>query len=118
MEWLNDVWVNWFEGEENGYNVSPFHEWRKDDFIEVIEQAPIVKVDSKTLQYIENELLDLPEDLLRSVYRKAYIRDKAKRIPLDHCFIATDGKSVIVVNTLGYTIPIRKSRLMPKQEKT
>lgn len=117
MEWLNDVWVNWFEGEENGYNVSPFHEWRKDDFIEVIEQAPIVKVDSKTLQYIENELLDLPEDLLRSVYRKAYIRDKAKRIPLDHCFIATDGKSVIVVNTLGYKIPIRKSRLMPKQEK-
>ncbi|HEX6923002.1 MAG TPA: DUF3603 domain-containing protein, partial [Bacillales bacterium] len=31
MQYLGDVWVNWFEGEENGYNVCDFHEWRKDD---------------------------------------------------------------------------------------
>jgi hypothetical protein len=34
MLFLHDVWVNWFEGEENGYNVCHFHEWRKDDSVE------------------------------------------------------------------------------------
>ena len=24
MLYLHDVWVNWFEGEENGYNVCHF----------------------------------------------------------------------------------------------
>lgn len=117
MQFLNDVWVNWFEGEENGYNVSSFHEWRKDDFIEVIDQMPVIKLETKALLYIENELLDLPEKLLEEVYKKAYVRNNAKRVQIEYCFIATDGEIVIAVNTLGYKIPIRKSRLIPRQEK-
>ncbi len=117
MQFLNDVWVNWFEGEENGYNVSPFHEWRKDDFIEIIDQMPVIKVETKLMLYIENELLDLPETLLNEVYNKAYMRNNAQRVAIEHCFIATDGKSVLAANTLGYKIPIRKSRLIPRQEK-
>ena len=35
MLFLHDVWVNWFEGEENGYNVCHFHEWRKEDTVEL-----------------------------------------------------------------------------------
>lgn len=117
MQFLNDVWVNWFEGEENGYNVSQFHEWRKDDFIEVLDQVPVLKVTTSTFLFIENELLDLPVELLSDVYKKAYVRNNAERVQIEYCFIATDGDAVIAVNTLGYQIPIRKSRLIPRQEK-
>lgn len=40
MLFLHDVWVNWFEGEENGYNVCHFHEWRKEDTVELLDQTP------------------------------------------------------------------------------
>ena len=45
MMYLHDVWVNWFEGEENGYNVCYFHEWRKDDSVELLDQVPLLKID-------------------------------------------------------------------------
>ncbi len=116
MQFLHDVWVNWFEGEENGYNVCPFYEWKKDDFIEIIDQMPVVKIEAKLFDYIENELLDLPEPLLNDVHQKAYIKKRGERLPLEHCFVATDGNRIIAVNTLNYTVPIRKSRLIPRQE--
>lgn len=37
MLYFYDVWVNWFEGEENGYNVCYFYEWRKDDCVELFD---------------------------------------------------------------------------------
>ena len=74
MLYLHDVWVNWFEGEENGYNVCHFYEWRKDDTIELLDQVPLLKVDSTLYHYIENELLELPQKLLEDVHHKAYIR--------------------------------------------
>ncbi|TLS37815.1 YjbA family protein [Pseudalkalibacillus caeni] len=117
MLYLRDVWVNWFEGEENGYNVCDFHEWRKDDFIELLDQVPVLKVTSALFHYIENDLAELPESLLQEIYQKSYIRKNNERSPLDHCFLATDGNGVIVVDTLGYRIPIRKSRVIPRQEK-
>ena len=46
MLFLHDVWVNWFEGEENGYNVCHFHEWRKEDSVELLDQVPLLKVQS------------------------------------------------------------------------
>ena len=116
MLFLNDVWVNWFEGEENGYNVCPFHEWRKDDFIEVLDQVPVLKIETPLFLYIENDLAELPEQLLSDVNQKAFVRKDNERTSIDYCFIATDGKGIIVVNTLGYKIPIRKSRLIPRQE--
>ncbi|PWA12729.1 DUF3603 domain-containing protein [Pueribacillus theae] len=117
MLFLNDVWVNWFEGEENGYNVCSFHEWRKDDFIEVIDQVPVVKLERPLFLYIENELLDIPDELLEEIYNKSYVRKNSYRTQIEYCFIATDGMNVLAVNTLGYKIPIRKSRLIPRQEK-
>ncbi|MDN4073702.1 MULTISPECIES: YjbA family protein [Fictibacillus] len=116
MLYLRDVWVNWFEGEENGYNVCEFHEWRKDDFIELLDQVPIVKIDSSLFHYIENELSDLPDSLLDEVHQKAYVRKNNQRVQLDHCFIITDEKKTMVIDTMGYRIPIRKSRLIPRQE--
>ncbi|MGC4375388.1 YjbA family protein [Fictibacillus sp. Mic-4] len=116
MLYLRDVWVNWFEGEENGYNVCEFHEWRKDDFIELLDQVPITKIDSALFHYIENDLSDLPDALLEEVYQKAYVRKNNQRVQLEYCFIITDEKKSLVVDTMGYRIPIRKSRLIPRQE--
>ncbi|MCP8968300.1 YjbA family protein [Ectobacillus ponti] len=116
MLYLHDVWVNWFEGEENGYNVCHFFEWRKDDTIELLDQVPLVKVDSELFHYIENELLELPPKLMEDIYQKAYIRKNHERIQLDYCFVVSDGTGILAVDTIGYNIPIRKSRLIPRQE--
>lgn len=116
MLYLHDVWVNWFEGEENGYNVCHFHEWRKDDGVELLDQVPLLKVDPLLYNYIENDLSELPQQLLDDVYQKAFLRKNHERIQLEYSFIATDGTGIIVVDTMGYNIPIRKSRLIPRQE--
>ncbi|MFC7371790.1 YjbA family protein [Fictibacillus iocasae] len=116
MLYLRDVWVNWFEGEENGYNVCEFHEWRKDDYIELLDQVPIIKIDSLLFSYIENDLNELPDSLLEEVHQKAYVRKNNQRVQLEHCFIMTDEKKSMTIDTMGYRIPIRKSRLIPRQE--
>lgn len=116
MVHIRDVWVNWFEGEENGYNVCDFHEWRSDDRIEVLDQAMLVFVSSELFHYMENNLSDLPEDLLAEVHQQSYLRKNMSRIQLDYCFIATDGERIIAIDTMGYKTPIRKSRLTPRQE--
>jgi hypothetical protein len=116
MLYLHDVWVNWFEGEENGYNVCGFHEWRKDDCVELLDQVPLLKVQPLLFHYIENDLSELPQQLLNDVYQKAYIRKNHERIQLEYCFVVTDGQGILAVDTMGYHIPIRKSRLIPRQE--
>ncbi|MDR4945918.1 YjbA family protein [Neobacillus cucumis] len=116
MLYLHDVWVNWFEGEENGYNVCHFHEWRKDDGVELLDQVPLVKVEPLLFGYIENDLAELPQQLLDDIYQKAYLRKNHERIQLDYCFVVTDGTGILAVDTIGYNIPIRKSRLIPRQE--
>lgn len=116
MVHIRDVWINWFEGEENGYNVCDFYEWRSDDRIEVLDQVVVVKVTKALFDYIENNISDLPENLLADVYQKSYLRKNMSRIQLDYCFIATDGNRIIAIDTIGYKTPIRKSRLTPRQE--
>lgn len=113
---MRDVWVNWFEGEENGYNVCEFYEWRKEDRIELLDQVAVIKIRENLFDYIENSLLELPEELLADIYKQSYIRRKSQRVELEYCFLATDGKRTLVVDTLGYHTPVRKSRLVPRQE--
>ncbi|MDP4085132.1 MAG: YjbA family protein [Bacillota bacterium] len=116
MLYLHDVWVNWFEGEENGYNVCHFHEWRKDDGVELLDQVPLVKVETILFNYIENDLSDLPQQLLDDIFQKAFLRKNHERVQLEYCFVVSDGIGILVVDTIGYNIPIRKSRLIPRQE--
>jgi hypothetical protein len=116
MLYLHDVWVNWFEGEENGYNVCHFHEWRKDDGVELLDQVPLIKIQPVLFNYIENDLSDLPQQLLDDIYQKAFLRKNHERVQLDYCFVVSDGVGIIAVDTIGYSIPIRKSRLIPRQE--
>src|SRR6478672_9886204 len=116
MLYLHDVWVNWFEGEENGYNVCHFHEWRKDDGVELLDQVPLIKVKPILFSYIENDLSELPQKLLDDIFQKAYLRKNHERVQLEYCFVVTDGVGIMAIDTIGYTIPIRKSRLIPRQE--
>lgn len=113
---IRDVWINWFEGEENGYNVCEFFEWRKEDKIELLDQMAIIRVNHKVFDYIENQLGTLPAELLNDVYQQSYQRKNGQRIQLDYCFIVTDCERVLAVDTLGCHTPIRKSRLVPRQE--
>ncbi|WP_088103519.1 YjbA family protein [Halalkalibacter urbisdiaboli] len=117
MVHIRDVWVNWFEGEENGYNVCSFFEWRPDDRIEILDQAILVKVSTDLFNYIENDIAELPDRLLDAVHNQSFLRKNMSRIQLDYCFIATDGSRIIAVDTMGYKTPIRKSRLTPRQER-
>ncbi|WP_096189394.1 DUF3603 family protein [Evansella halocellulosilytica] len=113
---MRDVWVNWFEGEENGYNVCEFFEWRKEDKIELVDQLAVIKISEELFHYIENTLLELPEELLADVYKQSYVRRKSQRVEMEYCFLATDGNKAIIVDTIGYHTPIRKSRMVPRQE--
>ncbi|SDJ87211.1 YjbA family protein [Sediminibacillus albus] len=117
MLYLHDVWVNWFEGEENGYNVCAFHEWRKEDGIELLDQVPILFIDEMLYYYIENDLQDLPKSLLEAIHKKAYLRKNQERISLEYSCVITDGHSILAIDTMGYHLPVRKSRLIPRQER-
>ncbi|OLN23835.1 hypothetical protein BTO30_02515 [Domibacillus antri] len=116
MLYLHDVWVNWFEGEENGCNVCPFHEWRKDDGMMLLDQVPVVIVRKQAMDYIENTLGELPEDLLKKVESKAFIRKGSKREMMEYCFIASDGDRTMAIETMGYRVAVKKSRIMPQHE--
>ncbi|AVQ98649.1 hypothetical protein BN988_01144 [Oceanobacillus picturae] len=116
MLYMHDVWVNWFEGEENGYNVCYFHEWRKNDGIELLDQVPLLYITKELFHYIENDMHDLPRPLLDSIYKRAYVRKGQERNVLDYACIVSDGADILVFDTIGYEIPIRKSRLIPRQE--
>ncbi|MFD1037714.1 YjbA family protein [Virgibacillus byunsanensis] len=116
MMYLHDVWVNWFEGEENGYSVCYFHEWRKEDGIELLDQVPLLYITQALYNYIENDMHDLPKGLLDSIYKRAYVRKGQERTMLDYACVVTDGNDIVAIDTIGYQIPIRKSRLIPRQE--
>ncbi|MFC4403240.1 DUF3603 family protein [Gracilibacillus xinjiangensis] len=117
MLYLHDVWVNWFEGEENGYNICSFHEWRTSDGIEILDQVPVLYIDEKTFHTIENDLHDIPKEMLEQIYKRAYIRKNQERKVLEYACIVTDGRSILAFDTMGYQIPIKKSRLIPRQER-
>jgi len=116
MLYLHDVWVNWFEGEENAYNVCYFHEWRKEDKIELLDQVPLVYITKDLYNHIENNMQDVPKSLMELIYKRAYVRKGQTRDVIEYAAIVTDGNEIVVFDTIGYSIPIRKSRLIPRQE--
>lgn len=116
MLYLHDVWVNWFEGEENGYGVCYFHEWRKEDGIELLDQVPLLYITEALYDYIENDMHELPKALLDAIFKRAYLRKGQERTALDYACVVTDGNDMLALDTIGYQIPIRKSRLIPRQE--
>lgn len=116
MFYLYDVWVNWAVREERGFNVYSFHEWRNSDKIEILEQVPVLHITEKLFNYIEDGLHDLPEELLTKIHRKTHIRTGHKREILEYVCIVSDGRGILVIDTMGNKAPLKKSRLIPKQE--
>lgn len=117
MLYLHDVWVNWFEGEENGYNVCYYYEWRIDDKIELIDRMPVFYITTELFNHIENTLDDLPDALLKRMYQQSFKRKGHEKVMIDYACIVTDGRDVLALDTLNYSIPIKKSRLIPRQDK-
>ncbi|PSL50926.1 uncharacterized protein DUF3603 [Salsuginibacillus halophilus] len=113
---IRDVWVNWFEGEENSYNVCPYHEWRSEDQIEVLDSCIIVRVTKALFEHLENTLEPLPPSLLKAVYQQTKLRKNMRQTTLDYCFAASDGERGLVIDTIGYDTAMRKSRMTPRQE--
>lgn len=116
MLYLHDVWVNWFEGEENGYGVCPYYEWRKEDQVELLDQVPLLYITSDLFTYIEDDLDTLPMDLLTTIYRKTSVRKARERCNIEYAAVVTDGNEILVFDTIGYQLPIKKSRIIPRQE--
>ena len=116
VKYLYDIWVNWFEGEEQGYNVCHYHEWRKKDKLAVLEQIPIVHVKESFFHYVENSLNDLPPNLLEMIENHCYKRKGIDKENLRYAAIVTDGTGIIAFDTNGYQIAVKKSRLIPRQE--
>ena len=87
MIFLYDVWVNWFEGEEDGFNVCHYHEWRKSDQIEILEQVPVLYITESLFDYIENSLHDLPDSLLDMIHKRAYIRQQSLQMEEEFYFL-------------------------------
>lgn len=116
MHYLYDIWVNWVDGEEDGLFIYPYYEWRKSDQIELVEQIPLLYVDEMTFYQIENSLQELPRRLLHSIYKRTYLRVERKRQLVDYACVVTDGIGIVAFHTLGQKMPLRKSRLIPRQE--
>ena len=46
--------------------------------------------------------------MLEDVHHKAYIRKIMNVCKEEYCFVVTDGKGIIAIDTIGYNVPIRK----------
>ncbi|MCA1021567.1 DUF3603 family protein [Halobacillus litoralis] len=115
---LYDVWVNWFDGAENGYDVPLFHEWRKDDGIELLDQTPLLYVDDKTFDYVLNSLEVMPRKMLEMIEDETYVKKNQVRHSIKYAAALTNGKTTFLFDCLGYDLPVKKSRLIPRQERT
>lgn len=113
-----DIWVNWSDGSNQGFEIPQYFEWRREDNVDLMEQMPILKISKAFFNYIENECEALPEEMLTSVYRKSAKVVKNKRKKVDYAMIVTDGEQVLAIDTEGKDndSPNLKSRVTPKQE--
>ena len=116
MHFIHDVWVNWFIGKKEGYQVCPQYEWRKEDKVELLEQIPVLYVTEQVLDAVENNIQPLPSSLLYHIHKKTTKREKYKKTTIDYAAVLTDGKGVIAFDTTGFNMPLKKSRLPLKQE--
>ena len=104
---IGELWVNWTEGAEYGYQVYQPFEWKEEDPLERILRVPAFNVSAQFFDYLENGFNELPEALFLDIQNE--------RNP--YCFVASDGFRTLVVDTLGYQTPMRKSRMGLEQER-
>ncbi|WP_310877005.1 DUF3603 family protein [Priestia megaterium] len=115
QSYIANVDINWVMNESNGYNVPEFHEWMKEEEHTRYSSLPIVKVTKELFDHIENTLEYVPEQLLKDIENKAeYFLNYQRKIE-QYAFIITTGANTLAVGTNGLKVPMKKSRLEPKQ---
>jgi len=117
LYYIHDVWVNWVDGTSKGYEIPEYHEWRKDDIVELYDQLPVAKVTKDFFNFLENDYGVIPHTLLDEVHLRAAKREDRKRIKVEHAFVISDGENVLAINTDGDNKPNMKSRLVPRHER-
>lgn len=114
-QYLHDTYVNWFKGEENPNLVYHFHEWHKQDNVTLLDQVPLIKINTNLYKYLIYGLNEVNEHFLKYIENKTFTRNNTERIQERFACICTDGKDVmgIMINNLGFVH--KKSRLIPRQ---
>lgn len=115
MLYVHDVWVNWFDGATKGHEVPEFEAWRKTDNVELLDQSPLLYVTEELFDYVENGMGKIPEEMLKAIHERGYIRKNHERIKIDYMAVVTDGLRTLVFDTDGWDFPAKKSRLIPRQ---
>lgn len=114
MQYLHDVWVNYFE--EDNLNLLPFyHEWSKSDNVELMDQIPVLKVNENLFDYIAYGFNRLNDDILNKVQFKTYLRKNNERLLEQYGFICTEDKRVIVTILDASGKVSKRSYLIPRQ---
>ena len=81
MLYMHDVWVNWFEGEENGYNVYVLSNYSKENFEEN-------RKNFKFMSYIDGGIISYEVKHIKpetAIYQA--LIDKYQIIPTEAVFI-------------------------------
>lgn len=114
MKYMSDVYYNFFN-ETNPHLVPYFHEWDKNDKVDLIGQIPLLKVNKDLYNYIEFGLKKIPKEILSVVFNKSFERVNNDRVLLKYVFVATDGERVMVFQGNEDGRVEKKSRLIPRQ---
>lgn len=116
MPYMHDVWLNWSEGAEYESDIPHFFEWKKDDGILLYDQLLAFKVEKEFFDYLVDNILPLPEGFVESVRDKAYYKTNSQKYRTT-AFIVYDNERVVAVECNDEMYPIRKSRLIPRQDR-
>lgn len=117
MKFITDVWVNWFEGEENAHLIPHYFEWYKSDKPDLMDTLPLLKLNTNLYNYIEFGLNRVADVALTRIKNKAYLRKSQEKVLIEYAFIMTDGKGIMAVQLDSEGYVQKKSRLIPRQER-
>jgi hypothetical protein len=115
---LRDVWVNWVDGNSRAHEVPQFHEWNKEEKVDLMDEIPLVVVEPELFTLLEDSCVEIPKELLQEVHRKAIRRnpETKRQNKVAYAFVVTDGARIVAIDTAGGKEPTYKSRLVPRQE--
>ncbi len=116
---VDNIYTVLVANEIHGYNVVECHEWseeEKKEQLKFFDRMPVLKITSELMDYIENGMNELPEQLLKDIEGKTKVKVIHAWTTVKYAFVATDGQRVIVVNTNESDRPRLKGRLVPRME--
>lgn len=115
---VENIYTVLIANEIHGYNVVECHEWSEEEKkdLEFFDRMPVLKITSELMDYIENGMNELPEQLLKDIEGKTKVKVVHEWTTVKYAFVATDGQRVIAVNTNESDRPRLKGRLVPRME--